>query len=396
MLLSSDPVHAFVDYRDVDVPHSASGPLSGLTFAVKDIYDVAFYPTGCGSPEKTAEDPVPTRHAACVAKLLEAGAAFVGKTHTAELAFSLDGRNEHYGTPLNPAAPGRVPGGSSSGSAAAVAAGLVDFALGSDTGGSMRGPASFCGVIGLRPTFGRIDISGTMALASTFDTVGWFARNIDTYARVGAVLLGEDVAGPPLARMVVADDASAIFAEENDASVLAAAVAQVVAHIASDGGVTVAEGEGLERWHQTYRTIQGWHAWRAHGAWIERRKPALNPAVVTRFAASRAVTQDAYDRATAFREIAARRMADLVGDNGVIVLPTMPGIAPRLDASEAEFERFRSRAVSMLCMAGLAGLPQISLPMMTVDGCPVGLSLIGPPGRDRALLDLATRILAGE
>ncbi len=395
MVLRSDPVHAFVDYRQVPVAHAAAGPLVGLTFAVKDIYDVASYPTGCGSPEKTAEDPVPVAHAASVAKLLDAGATFAGKTHTAELAFSLDGRNEHYGTPINPAAPGRVPGGSSSGSAAVVAAGLVDFALGSDTGGSVRGPASFCGLIGLRPTFGRIDIAGTMPLAAIFDTVGWFTRDIDTYDRVGAVLLGEDVAGPPLARMVVAEDAAALFAEENDATILARAVARVATHLISDGGVRVAESEGLQRWHLTYRTMQGYHAWRAHGPWIERRKPDLNPAVVARFAAARAVTQDAYDAAAAFRETAARRVAELVGDDGVIVLPTMPGIAPLLDASEAVFERFRGRAVSMLCIAGLAGFPQISLPLMTVDGCAVGLSLIGPPGRDRALIALAASVLAG-
>ncbi len=395
MLIPSDPVHAFVDYPDVPVAHAASGPLAGLSFAVKDIFDVAGYPTGCGNPEKTAEDPVPMQHAACVKALLDAGAAFVGKTHTAELAFSLDGRNEHYGTPINPAAPGRVPGGSSSGSAAAVAAELVDFALGSDTGGSVRGPASFCGIIGLRPSFGRIDIAGTMPLAAIFDTVGWFARDADIYARVGAVLLGDDVAGPPLTRMVVADDACALFAEENNAAVLAPAIARVAAHLKSNGGVAVAEGEGLSRWYDTYRTMQGWHAWRAHGAWIESRKPALNPAVVTRFAAARAVTREAYDAAAAFRTVAARRVADLVGNDGVIVLPTMPGIAPPDDSSEAAFEGFRGRAVSMLCIAGLAGFPQISLPLMTVKGCPLGLSLIGPPGRDRALIALARKILAG-
>ncbi len=395
MLLAADPVHAFVDYRDVGVRHAQSGPLAGLTFAVKDIYDVAGYPTGCGSPEKTAEDPVPTAHAACVAKLLDAGAAFVGKTHTAELAFSIDGRNEHYGTPLNPAAPGRVPGGSSSGSAAAVAAGLVDFALGSDTGGSVRGPASFCGVIGLRPTFGRIDIAGTMPLAQTFDTVGWFARAIDVYARVGAVLLGDDGDGPPLVRMVVADDARAWFAAENDVAVLDAAVARVAAHVTSDGAVKVAEGEGLERWYAAYRILQGYQAWQNHGPWIESRKPQLNPAVATRFAAARAVTREAYDEALIARARYARRVADLVGNDGIIVLPTMPGIAPPMESSEDAFERFRGHAVGMMSIAGHAGFPQISLPLMSVEGCPVGLSLIGPPGRDRALVALAARLLAG-
>src|SRR4029079_18079033 len=156
MLIPSDPVHAFIDYPDVPVPNAPDGPLAGLTFAVKDIFDVAGYVTGCGNPEKRAESKPARAHAPVVAALLGAGARFVGKTHTAELAFSLDGRNEHYGTPINPAAPGRVPGGSSSGSAPAVAAGLVDIALGSDTGGSIRGPGSFCGLIGLRTTFGRV------------------------------------------------------------------------------------------------------------------------------------------------------------------------------------------------------------------------------------------------
>ena len=394
MLIPSDPVHAFVDYPDVDVPHAATGPLAGLTFAVKDIYDVAGYPTGCGSPEKTAEDPVPTKHAACVEKLLAAGATFVGKTHTAEIAFSLDGRNEHYGTPINPAAPDRVPGGSSSGSAAAVAAGLVDFALGSDTGGSVRGPASFCGIIGLRPTFGRIDISGTMPLGEIFDTVGWFTRDIDTYERVGAVLLGEDEAGPPLTRMVVSSDARNLFAEANDPAVLDPAIARVAAHLKSDGPVTVAP-EGLVMWADAFRTLQGWHSWKEHGPWIERRKPALNPACRTRFEAASKVTREQYVAATAKRSGVSARMHEILGQNRVLVQPTMPGVAPRNDASEEEFEAFRGRALPTLCIAGLAGLPQISLPMMTIDGSPVGLSLIGPKGRDRALIALARAILAG-
>ncbi len=319
---------------------------------------------------------------------------FVGKTHTAELAFSIDGRNEHYGTPINPAAPDRVPGGSSSGSAAAVAAGLVDFALGSDTGGSVRGPASFCGIIGLRPTFGRIDISGTMPLAAVYDTVGWFARSPDVYARVGAVLLGDDLAGPPLTRMVIAEDACDLFSAENERSLLDPAFARIAQHLKSEGSVTVAE-DGLAQWYEAYRIIQGYHAWRTHGPWIEQRKPQLNPAVVTRFAASKAVTQEAHDAAVAFRKKAAARVAEIVGTDRVMVLPTMPDAAPLLASREEDFENFRSRAVSMLCMSGHSGFPQISLPMLTVKGSPAGVSLLGPPGRDRALIALAGKILSG-
>ena len=130
--------------------------------------------------------------------LLDAGARIVGKTHTDEMTYSLNGENAHYGTPVNVNAPGRIPGGSSSGSAAAVAAGLVDFALGSDTGGSVRAPASFCGIYGLRPTHGRISLEGACALAASFDTVGWFARDPALLERVGRVLLRDDApASPP-------------------------------------------------------------------------------------------------------------------------------------------------------------------------------------------------------
>ncbi|MDH3196442.1 MAG: amidase family protein, partial [Hyphomicrobiales bacterium] len=145
VLIRDDPVNAFVDYDAIAVPSATSGALAGLSVAVKDIFDVAGYPTGCGSPVKRAESPVHTASAPIVQRVLDAGAAFIGKTHTDELAFSLNGQNMHTGTPVNVRAPGRIPGGSSSGSAAATAAGLCDFAIGSDTGGSVRAPASYCG-----------------------------------------------------------------------------------------------------------------------------------------------------------------------------------------------------------------------------------------------------------
>ncbi len=390
MLIPADPVHAFVDYPDVPVSHAANGPLAGLTFAVKDIFDVAGYVTGRGNPEWRADAKPARAHAPAVAKLLDAGASFVGKTHTAELAFSLDGRNEHYGTPINPAAPDRVPGGSSSGSASAVAAGLVDFAVGSDTGGSVRGPASWCGIIGLRPTYGRIDISGAMPLAASFDTVGWFSRDMDIFARVGSVLLGEDIDGPSLTRMVIADDAFALLdgATERDA------LAPTVARVRAEDAVTVAP-EGLVTWMQAYRSMQGYEAWREHGPWIERRKPDLNPAGKVRFLAASRVSEAEYAEARGMRIDAMRRSLELVGKDRVVVMPTMSCIAPRFDSSEEEFERVRNRVGPLTCISSLSGLPQISLPLATVSGCPLGLSLIGPPGRDRALIALAAAILGG-
>ena len=392
MLIPSDPVNAFLDYPDVPVPHAADGPLAGVTLAVKDIYDVAGYVTGCGNRERMAEGAPARASAPCVQKLLDAGAQFVGKTHTAELAFSLDGRNSRLGTPTNPAAPGRVPGGSSSGSAAAVSAGLVDTALGSDTGGSVRGPASLCGIIGLRPSFGRIDISGTMPLAPSFDTVGWFTRDIGLYGRIGAVLLGEEPEGPPIRRLLVAEDAFAALMSPREAEALAPAVDKAKAAFDTVTPVAVAP-DGLAAWMPIFRACQGFEAWQAHGRWIMARRPELMPAVAARFEAARSVSLAEYRDGEAKRAAVRARVNDLLGDDTAILLPTLPTVALRMDDDEAAFEAFRARALAILCISGLAGVPQISLPMATMDGYPLGLSLIGPAGRDRALIDLAARVM---
>ena len=153
----SEPLNAFIPHDEVIWPGAPEGPLKGLPFAAKDIYDIAGHVTGCGNPDWLATHPPATSHAAPVVRLLAAGAELVGKTITDELAYSLNGQNFHYGTPLNGNAPGRIPCGSSSGSAAAVAGGAVDFALGSDTGGSVRVPAAVCGIFGIRPTHGRVE-----------------------------------------------------------------------------------------------------------------------------------------------------------------------------------------------------------------------------------------------
>ena len=181
---------AFV--QELEVDPTGSGPLDGLTFAVKDLIDIGGYKTGCGNPNWRYTHPPATVNAVCVEQLLAAGARCVGKTVTDELAFSLLGENHFYGTPLNPKAPDRVPGGSSSGSASAVARGLVDFALGTDTGGSVRVPASNCGTWGLRPSHGFISVAGVNPFAPTFDTVGILASSAVVLAHAASVLLGQE------------------------------------------------------------------------------------------------------------------------------------------------------------------------------------------------------------
>ncbi len=387
-----DPLNAFVAHGQVDIQRRADGPLAGRTFGLKDFFDLAGVPTAAGSPHWLASHPVPTASSPVVDLLLDAGAHLVGKTHTDEMAWSLNGENHHYGTPINPAAPGRIPGGSSSGSAAAVAGGLVAFAIGSDTGGSVRLPASYCGVLGIRPTHGRIAISGAVPLAPSYDSVGWFARDPALFAAVGAVLLGPAPDAPAPARLLIADD---MFAAAGPAvgAALADGVARVRALYGEAQHVTVAPG-GLGPWRNAFRLIQSAEAWAAHGAWVEAVKPEFGPGVRERFAAASRLDPEEVKGALALRAEIRARMDDLLGDDGLLVLPTGPGIAPLRATPEAELDAFRARALELLCPAGHAGLPQVSLPLGTLDGCPVGLSMIAPRGRDEALLDLALRAMA--
>src|SRR5216117_2166173 len=209
----------FVPGPPVRVPGAPNGPLAGLTFAAKDLFDVAGHPTGGGNPDWARQNPVPTRHAWAVQRLLDAGATLIGKTITDEVSLGILGENPFDGTPLNPTAPDRVPGGSSSGSASAVAAGLCDTALGTDTGGSVRVPASFCGLYGIRPTHGRLSLDGMLPLAPSSDTTGWFARDAETFARVSRVMLGEAISAARPQRLIVAVDAFG-FADAETAAAL--------------------------------------------------------------------------------------------------------------------------------------------------------------------------------
>src|SRR6266568_8727715 len=214
-----DEIGAFVPGQQFRLAGSPGGPLSGLTFAAKDLFDVAGRPTGGGNPDWARSHPIPTRHAWAVQTLLDAGADLIGKTITDEVSLGILGENPFEGTPVNPRAPGRVPGGSSAGSAAAVAARLCDTALGTDTGGSVRVPASFCGLYGIRPTHGRLDVSGMMVQAPSSDTTGWFARDPTTFAKVASVMLGEAIAAALPSRLIIAVDAFA-FADPEVAAAL--------------------------------------------------------------------------------------------------------------------------------------------------------------------------------
>lgn len=389
----NDPAHAFVPYPDVPVPHASTGPLSGLYFGVKDLFDVAGYPTGGGNPLVLALSGTKTHTAPTVQKLLDAGAAFAGKTVTDELAFSMNGNNAHFGAPLNGAAPERITGGSSSGSASAVSSRLCDFALGTDTGGSVRAPASHCGLYGIRPTHGRVSLQSALALCHSYDTCGWFTRDATTFARVGDVLLGADPAPlPARPRLLSPTDVWGLIA----ADVLPAwdsAQAQVQA-VYGEAAPTSVALDSFEAMYWSFRYLQGREAWMTDGAFIERYAPVLGPGVKERFAWSRDVTDAQVEQAQAFRTRFTAHLRQLLGHDGVLVMPSMPDIAPLRSTDEAALEHYRNQAVQMLCIAGLSGFPQISLPLAGRQGAPLGLSLLGPAGSDRSLIAMAQQLAA--
>jgi len=382
-MIPNDPYNAFCRHTHVALDGAPDGPLRGLTFAAKDVFDIAGHRTGNGNPVWLDTHAPAERTASAVERVLAAGASMVGKTHTDELAYSLNGENVHYGTPTNPRAPERIPGGSSSGSAAAVAGGLVDFALGTDCGGSVRLPASYCGIYGIRTTHGLVPADGVADLAASFDTVGWFARDAKTMLRVGDVMLPAAPAFVPK-RLLIAQDAFA-FAGAEIADALAVAVMRLKTALSDHRPVEVYTGDPAA-WSEIFRILQGDEIRRKHGAWIDAHNPSFGPGIAERFRWTRTIDPTEVERMRPRREEVARHMDALLGEDALLCLPTAPGIAPKLATPAGELEVFRARAFALLSIAGLARLPQLSLPLGTMAGCPLGISLIAPRGRDRGLL----------
>ena len=384
-----DRLNAFLDHSSAPVAHAGQGPLAGLTLAVKDIFDIEGQRTGCGNPQRLDEAAPAARTAPAVQTLLGAGARFVGRTQTDELAFSLMGQNAHYPQPVNPAAPGRVTGGSSSGSAAAVAGGLADIGLGSDTGGSIRAPASFCGLIGLRTTHGAIPLDSAMPLASSLDTFGWFAKDGEIYERVGEIFFeGEGQLRRPF-RLAALDE---LLLGPPEAAEYGRMLA-VVARILGDVPVAAPLSQPVDDLYWCFRRIQAHEAWASHGAWISAKDRGLGPGVKERFEFGATIDRATFDAETARRYAFREELAGHLGDDGLLVLPTVPGAAPLKDAAFDDLQAYRERALRLLALSGLSGFPQITLPLGAVDGAPFGISLLGPSGSDLALIRLGRAIL---
>jgi len=388
----SDPIGAFVSGQRFRIAGRAGGPLAGLTFAAKDLFDVAGRPTGGGNPDWARANPVPERHAWAVQTLLDAGATLIGKTVTDEVSLGILGENPFDGTPVNPRAPGHVPGGSSSGSAAAVAAGLCDTALGTDTGGSVRVPASFGGLYGIRPTHGRLDLSGMMRQAPSSDTTGWFARDAMTFARVSAVMLGEAIPDQLPQRMIVATDAFGL-ADPDTAAALQPLVARLTGLIGEVREEIMAP-PGLAAWARAQRTLQPYEALQTFQTWIDRANPRFQFSVARNLAFASLTPASERAHAGLVRQEARGRMRQLVPPGTILCLPTTPFPAPLCGQSLSVLEPLRDRITALCCHGGLTGAPQVSLPGATIDGLPVGLSIVGAPGSDATLVAVARALAA--
>lgn len=373
---------------EVYVPGAMHGPLQALRFAAKEAFDVRGWTTSAGNPAWLFSHGPAERTAAAVQTLLNAGATLTGKTHTDELMFGLNGQNAHYGTPVNPLAADRIPGGSSSGSAVAVASGMVDFALGTDTGGSIRAPASYCGLYGFRPTHGRIDTAGMVPLAPSFDTVGWLTSSPSLLAQVGRVLMGESDTFASFRE----ESAPTIYFSQEAVQLLDPSLQAAYQPLWNDLSAQAVQAQWkqvapgpLTEGKEIFRFVQGWEIRQALGSWIAAHQPRFGPGVRERFDWVLQLREKDVAPYLEKREYWRRHLRQVLEEGALIALPTVPGIAPYCEEPLDAINAFRDRVLQLTCLAGIAGVPQISLPWGRFHDLPLGVSLIAAPGQDAQL-----------
>lgn len=389
-----DPVHALVPHTLKEpLAGSGDGPLAGLTFMVKDLFSIAGHKVSNGNPCFYQHAKPATETAPAVGRLLDAGATLTGITICDEFFYSVLGSNAHYGQPVNPRAPGHVTGGSSCGSAAAVVASMCDFALGSDTGGSIRVPASFCGLYGLRPTHGRISLHGVTPMAPSYDTVGFLAREAELFRTIGHVLFEGERVDAPVERVLLAHDFF-IHSEASTDQALWAALDKI-GKVLPKPEHQVIVGEEIDDWRNAFRVIQGFEIQSTLLPFVQAHADEANlgPGIAERFQIAAEITPEEAEVARRKRDVIAEHLHQLVPPGTLIALPTTPTLPPERDIPDgASFFEFRSLTLGQTCLAGHAGLPQISIPAGVAAGYPVGLSFIAWPGGDEALLNLAVKI----
>ncbi|AOM84036.1 amidase [Salisediminibacterium beveridgei] len=382
---------AFIDEELTVAPYK-SGILHGKSFAVKDVIHVAGHKNSAGNPDWFKTHEAAEETAPAIQKLLSSGATLKGMTVTDEMMYSLHGENIHYGTPANPVSKKLIPGGSSSGSAVAVASGLRDFAIGTDTGGSVRIPAAYCGLFGFRPSHGLISLEGVIPLAETFDTVGWFTRKAALLEDIGEVLLPDPPkAAPPFKRAVVAADAFQLLTDSQKNALMSAIIS--CSSKVSTREEQPVTSDDLSNWVDVFRVIQGYEIWQNHGEWVSQHEPAFGPGIRERFRMASTITEEDVAEARRRQLMIQDAVSDLMQEDTLLILPTIAGEAPEIGLAPEEVDQIRQRTMQLTCIAGLNGLPQVTLPVKQGGGlAPLAISIIAPRGRDRDLLTFVTSL----
>lgn len=421
---------AFIEEFEINPPPAPKPPaapplLTGLTFAVKDIIDIEGTVTGFGTPDWKKTHKAATQTAPVVENLIAAGAKCVGKTHMDEMAYSINGENKPYGTPINPAAPQHIPGGSSSGSAVAVAGGFVDFALGTDTGGSIRVPAAFCGILGFRPSHGAVSVQGVIPMATSFDTLGCFAREVEILQKVGHVLLQQPYVPPrPPRKVIIADDLFELSTAPRK-PVISAIINSVEKLLGSGRGIqrlklgeylsghlpslepflsnqgTINQKDvgkaTLTAVRDAMRVLQGFEFAQSHGEWLALEKPKLSPDIASRVKFALSCSEEQATKVKAIREEMQKAMTDLLQDDALLALPSVGGLPPKLKTKPEALDEYRSLSFTILAVSGMSGCPQVSIPAGE-DGSedlPLAVSLLARHGADSFLLH-AVEVIAPE
>ena len=389
----NDPVNCFVPHSPPVISEFSSGPLQGLSFTVKDLYDIANYKTGNGSPTWLDTHEPASDTATIVQSCLNAGATMLGKVICDEFFYSFIGENAHYGTPINSSAPGKIPGGSSSGSAASVASGICDFSLGSDTGGSVRIPAAFCGLYGLRPTYGRVNLTGATAMSPSFDTAGWFAKDLDVFLKVGSVLLDKNSVASKVDKVRRARE-KGNFSDDEISIPLLKWIESDQCNLSPQSPITKLLDEiVLDDAREAFRIIQAREVWQTFGSWIEQTKPVFGPGVKERMDIAKTVTTEERDTKMLYKKKVARAFREMVPVGTVLALPVTASLPVDINTDPEVLNNYRAKTLSLVCLASLSGLPQISIPVTHSNGIPVSLGLIAWEGGDEALLSLASELM---
>lgn len=386
-----DPLQAFVRENHIALNGLENGPLASYVFAAKDVFKIKGSTMGNGHPDYLRNREPDEITATAIDLLLENGADLVGKTVCDELCYSISGENYHYGSPLNPHDIRRLAGGSSSGSCVATAGGLVDFAIGSDCLGSVRVPASYNGLIGLRPTYERVDNTGEAEYCESMDVLGYVAKETDVFQKVSQVLLGEDEFSTEFSKLFIPDD---LFEAVNEdvQEALNPALNKISDKVTSVEHITLAE-EGLDAWVETFQTVQGYEIWESYGGFVRKYKPYISPGPKSRLEFASTITLQQYTEAKEQMERIRERLVEVLPEDTLLVMPTASSVAPLKSSPQEEINAYRAQSSKLLCVSPLTGVPSLQLPMATQHNVPLGISLLSAHHTDRALVDFGLALL---